>query len=374
MPRSRLLAAALVLAASVAALDAGPGKAATITAVSGTASCTISITGTGYQHSETQSWQVGGPLSLRGSITIVPSHWTDKGSGSKHETQGTQVTDTTWTVNAASDGQFQVFIRASDNQFVIGQANTRPGIPNGITGTRQVTIGGVPQTPQSISFSAFELQLPPITGPATSPTVSGSTPPTVVTGSFGPIQPGGAVVTQACRWSFTVATGVPPPVLGKSVDVQRVSGTVLVNGAPLTAETQIKVGARVDTTHGTVRLRSANGTGTFHDGTFRIAETARKGQPTELQLRLASLSACGAKRKTSAASPKVLDSLWGDAKGTFRTKGRYAAAAVRGTLWRTVDRCDGTLIVVRRGVVDVRDLKRGTTTSIRAGHQLLVKP
>jgi hypothetical protein len=130
----------------------------------------------------------------------------------------------------------------------------------------------------------------------------------------------------------------------------------------------VQVGARVDATRGTVRLTSANGTGTFHDGAFRITESPSKGQPTELELSSQSTASCGAKQTT------VLGSLWGDATGTFRTKGRHASAAVRGTLWGTVDRCDGTLVVVRRGVVDVRDLKRGTTTTVSAGHQLLVEP
>jgi hypothetical protein len=92
-----------------------------------------------------------------------------------------------------------------------------------------------------------------------------------------------------------------------------------------------------------------------------------------LRLRLGSTAVCGRKHRTSAP-PKVLDSLWGTAKGKFVTRGRYASAAVRGTVWHTVDRCDGTLVVVRRGVVDVRDLKRGTTTSVRAGHRHLVTP
>jgi hypothetical protein len=43
--------------------------------------------------------------------------------------------------------------------------------------------------------------------------------------------------------------------------------------------------------------------------------------------------------------------LWGSGKGQFRTKGRYAAATVRGTIWLTADRCDGTFVRVRRGVI-----------------------
>ena len=41
--------------------------------------------------------------------------------------------------------------------------------------------------------------------------------------------------------------------------------------------------------------------------------------------------------------------LWGDGKGDFQTRGRGAAATVRGTIWLTEDRCDGTLVRVRRG-------------------------
>ena len=162
---------------------------------------------------------------------------------------------------------------------------------------------------------------------------------------------------------------------GQKVDVKTVSGTVSVNGAPLTVGTQIPVGALVDATHGTVRLESVNGAGNFYGGAFRVSESRAAGTPTRLQLRLGSRAACSTKHRGPAGTPrKVLDSLWGNVKGTFVTRGRYASAAVRGTKWHTVDRCDGTLVAVSRGVVAVRDLKRKTTTNVRAGHQLLVKP
>jgi hypothetical protein len=44
--------------------------------------------------------------------------------------------------------------------------------------------------------------------------------------------------------------------------------------------------------------------------------------------------------------------LRASARGHFRTIGRYSAATVRGTVWQTVDRCDGTLTVDTEGVVD----------------------
>jgi ferric-dicitrate binding protein FerR (iron transport regulator) len=67
--------------------------------------------------------------------------------------------------------------------------------------------------------------------------------------------------------------------------------------------------------------------------------------------------------------------LWGDGRGRFRTRGRYGAATVRGTKWLTDDRCDGTLVRVKRGKVDVQDLQRPRQrpTRVKAGQELFVK-
>ena len=83
---------------------------------SGSASCTITVTGQGYQHSETQRWQLAGPTTVRGSFQFVPSHWTDTGSGSSHQTQGDQTNDITWTVKAAAAGQFEFVVRGIRQQ------------------------------------------------------------------------------------------------------------------------------------------------------------------------------------------------------------------------------------------------------------------
>jgi hypothetical protein len=54
-------------------------------------------------------------------------------------------------------------------------------------------------------------------------------------------------------------------------------------------------------------------------------------------------------------------------KGRFRTRGRHGAATVRGTMWLTQDRCDGTLVFVRHGLVAVRDFTRKRTFMVPAG-------
>ena len=59
--------------------------------------------------------------------------------------------------------------------------------------------------------------------------------------------------------------------------------------------------------------------------------------------------------------------------GRFRTRGRYSAGTVRGTVWDTSDRCDGTLTVVRRGSVRVQDFSKRRTITVRAGQSYLAR-
>ncbi len=66
---------------------------------------------------------------------------------------------------------------------------------------------------------------------------------------------------------------------------------------------------------------------------------------------------------SAATKKRRTTTLWGsDRHGKFRTRGRNATATVRGTVWRTTDRCDGTLVTVSSGRVSVRD-------SVRQAHR-----
>jgi hypothetical protein len=194
--------------------------------------------------------------------------------------------------------------------------------------------------------------------------------------------------------------GVSPPVPGKSVAVGAVSGRVFIKlpggrRTRLTAGATVPVGAQVDTTKGRVRLTSAavrNGaktqTADFYQGSFVVRQSVPKSGgasaalTTDLVLRdSVSRSQCAPLRGASAAvadkkkkGPKsVLGKLWGNGKGKFRTSGKYSSATVRGTIWQTVDRCDGTLTVVKRGTVSVRDTKRRKTITVKAGHSYLAR-
>src|SRR5207253_466824 len=157
----------------------------------------------------------------------------------------------------------------------------------------------------------------------------------------------------------------PPPVGGVSVDVTPVSGVVRIRlrgtatFVDLAAVSSVPVGSELDTTRGRVRLVSAAGaktqTADFYQGRAIVTQ-ARTGALTTLTL--SEPLSCPKRKTSSAAAPKRVRRLWGSGKGAFLTKGRYASATVRGTIWLTEDRCTSTLIRVRSGRVDVFDLER----------------
>ena len=66
--------------------------------------------------------------------------------------------------------------------------------------------------------------------------------------------------------------------------------------------------------------------------------------------------------------------LWGSGHGLFVTRGRNSVAAVRGTIWLTQDTCAGTLVAVRRGLVEVRDLVKHRKVMVPAGEHYLARP
>jgi hypothetical protein len=179
----------------------------------------------------------------------------------------------------------------------------------------------------------------------------------------------------AASFSLAAAGGATPPATGVA------TGTVLVNGSPFTSGT-IPYGATVDVTKGTVLLTTDTGSlqayGAGVAASFVLGRgTDNKKPVVELRLTGGAFGGC-AKRSTSgsaAGTPpkKTIRQLWGKGTGRFRTKGRYAAATVRGTVWLTRDRCDGTLVQVKQGTVQVSDLRKRKTVVVRSGKSYLAK-
>jgi hypothetical protein len=105
-----------------------------------------------------------------------------------------------------------------------------------------------------------------------------------------------------------------------------------------------------------------------HNGLANISlvENAFKGAP--------SFAKCKGKAgDATAAASKTLQLLKSSAKGKFSTKGKYAAATVRGTKWTTADRCDGTQVHVNSGSVAVTDFVRHKTVVLHGGQTYLAK-
>ena len=159
----------------------------------------------------------------------------------------------------------------------------------------------------------------------------------------------------------------PPPRPGVAVNIEPTSGRTFyrepgqARPSRLAAEIQVPVNTTVDATNGRMGLTSAYGIADFYGGVFVIRESVKE-HVTQLFLAREHFGACARRSK------RVLQRLWGDGKGRFRTRGRYAAASVRGTKWLVQDRCDGTLTTVSRGLVAVRDFRLRRTVFVRAGH------
>ncbi len=208
-----------------------------------------------------------------------------------------------------------------------------------------------------------------------------------------------AAACSACALGAPAAAGarLPPavPTFSKTVILTPISGkvSILVPGARygfvrlFNGPTIVPVGTMVDTTAGRVKLTSADPgpkpaqlqSGQFFRGIFRIEQSRTGGGLVNLAIRdnltqsACASGAAGPQARGTAVNRRVLGLLRGTAKGRFRTTGRFAAATVRGTAWGVRDRCDGTLTVVREGVVVVRDFRLHKTVVVRAGQTYLAK-
>jgi hypothetical protein len=180
-------------------------------------------------------------------------------------------------------------------------------------------------------------------------------------------------------------TALPPPVAGKFVNLKRASGKVFYKlpGSnrflPLTADVQVPVGTTLDTVSGRVTLTSASdlkgGTNHawFYEGVFKVGQTKGAKPITELALAGDKPSCKASKSSAAASAKKKTRKLWGDGSGSFRTRGQFSAATVRGTKWVVQDQCNGTLTRVVRGAVTVRDFAKRKTVIVRAGKQYLAR-
>ena len=194
---------------------------------------------------------------------------------------------------------------------------------------------------------------------------------------------GACVVTMTGARSVVAHFNPPPPTPAQNVNAAPVRGKVLVREpgtdrfVELSAADQLPVGTQVDTTNGAIQLTAARAggitdTSQFFDGIFTITQ-AGPAALTELQLNGGDFS-CVESSFSLQATRRPIRRLWGSGKGKYRTRGKYSSATVRGTIWKTEDRCDGTLTLVEEGVIAVRDFVRDADIVIRAGQSYLAQP
>ena len=198
--------------------------------------------------------------------------------------------------------------------------------------------------------------------------------------------------------AFTTPAALP--TIGKTANLALTAGTARVRTPGSKTFTRVgssglvPVGSVIEVSHGAVRLTTAlAGSASsaqltertqsvrIWGGRFSFHQTTRSGHVTlELTQRPSctrqqadTRSARTAGHTAKKRRPAKLPTLWShDNHGKYSTRGLNSVATVRGTIWKTVNTCRGTLTYVRRGVVSVLNLHTGRTKLVRAGHSLLV--
>jgi hypothetical protein len=206
------------------------------------------------------------------------------------------------------------------------------------------------------------------------------------------IQVTGTVPTEAARL-------LPPPeapVAGEQFNAEPLAGEVLVRRPedgvliPLEAGASLPVGTRIDARDGAVALQTAPAEGfdrptqdaAFEGAMFKVTQPARGKRIVGIDLAHGDFESCkestrGSRARARAAAAgkrdKQVRRVFGKGKGKFRTKGRFAAATVRGTAWTVADTCDSTITRVHEGVVDVENLVTGRKVVVEAGERYVAK-
>jgi hypothetical protein len=179
--------------------------------------------------------------------------------------------------------------------------------------------------------------------------------------------------------------------LGVTGNAALVGGVVLVKlpgsatFVTLTRARQLPFGTIIDATHGKVSVTTIGPHGrlqtvTFYEGMLRL--TQGHNGVVLATLVGGDFSVCPTARERShvaraaasrASRKHTVRKLWAEGHGSYSTKGNYAAGAVLGTRWVTVDMCGGTLIRVTSDRVAVTNLVNHRHVTVKAGHSYLAK-
>ncbi len=196
--------------------------------------------------------------------------------------------------------------------------------------------------------------------------------------------------TNAPASTGSGSSSAAPPVLGQSAVASVTQGTVKfeVPGSHklrrLTSGRNIPLGSLIDATNGRLNLTTALNhgqaqTAAVWGGRFVIGQTGSQGMTT---FRVVTgpldcpVHANGAIHAQAVrANSRTSTSLWSkDNHGRYSTRGHNSVATVRGTVWKTVENCKGTLTFVKKGLVSVLDVHTHRSVLVHQGHSFLARP
>jgi hypothetical protein len=190
-------------------------------------------------------------------------------------------------------------------------------------------------------------------------------------------------IGDAC--DTTTLPAFRPPVAGETMGAQILRGVVLIviNGVPvpLTSAASLPVNTQIDATKGALNVSASGGgrrgTGTqratLAAGIFKILQARKAGRAVPADVKLVTAKGADARCRSRPPAKGIVRSVDVNvATGTFRTLA--GAGVIKGTnaAWTTSDRCDGTLIKVKRGRVTVSRARKRPVT-VRAGRSYLLK-
>jgi hypothetical protein len=190
---------------------------------------------------------------------------------------------------------------------------------------------------------------------------------------------GAAVLLNNLRFNNVFAHAAVP-VFGQTATVVPTSGGVTVKRPGAHRFTQVKTvatlpyGTLVNAVGGHLQVIAAKRgkaleSGEFYDGSFRLTQAHSGVVQAALMGRPRGCKRDGGAHESRSRTFK----LWGHVHGRYRTRGRYGSASVRGTIWLTENRCDGTFFHVVKGTLFIRDFTRHRSIVLHAGHSYLAR-
>jgi hypothetical protein len=166
----------------------------------------LKVSGKGYSHTETHTWEVTGPsLSAEGHEFVFPAVWSATGSGSaSHKTPSTQW-DAQWTINANQSVRLSIQPLSDPDRWIFGHWSAQAVQRNGVTGSETLKTVGMRPQPSVILQGAGEATLGTtlyLPRDATN-VVTGKFTRDQPVGNLGPGFPRDAKFTAEWTWRFT---------------------------------------------------------------------------------------------------------------------------------------------------------------------------